>query len=149
MASIRKRPNGYQVVYRDPTRRQRVETFRTHADAKRRKAEVEDELHRGVYRDPNAGKAGFEEVWFAYLDMKRVELRPSTFRLYESIGSTYVAGTFGERTIGDIRPADVRAWIAGLASRRAQPQAATSRQPRRRSSAATSPAARSCRPTPR
>lgn len=116
MASIRRRPTSYQVVYRDPTRRQRVETFFTHADAKRRKAEIETDLHRGVWADPDAGKAKFEEVWFAYLDAKQVELRPSTFRLYESIGSTYVAGTFGERTIGDIRPADVRAWIAGLAS---------------------------------
>lgn len=58
-------------MYRDPTRRQRVETFPTHADAKRRKAEIETDLHRGVWRDPDSGKAKFEEVWFAYLNQKQ------------------------------------------------------------------------------
>ena len=120
MASIRTRkgPKGtsHQVVYRDASGRQRVETYHSPADAKRRKAEVETDLNRGVWRDPEAGKTSFEDVFNDWLDGRRADLAPSTWALYESIGIKYVAGEFAEHRIGDIRPVDVRAWIAELAA---------------------------------
>ena len=52
------------------------------------------------------------DVFNDWLLSRRVEVAPATSTLYESVGSNYVAGCLGEARIGDITPADVRAWIA-------------------------------------
>ncbi len=119
MASITKRPGPkgttWRVVYREPDGRQRARHFPTKAEAERFRAEVTTDLHRGVYRDPDAGNVSFEAVFNAWLDGRRVDLAPSTWALYESVGITHVAGEFAEQRIGDIRAAHVRTWIAALA----------------------------------
>ena len=104
MASITKRPGPkgttWRVVYREPDGRQRARHFPTKAEAERFRAEVTTDLHRGVYRDPDAGNVSFEAVFNAWLDGRRVDLAPSTWALYESVGITHVAGEFAEQRIG-------------------------------------------------
>src|SRR5262245_48325043 len=70
MASIRRKTrtdsDGRQVVtfqvrWRDPEGRQRAKTYKRKRDAERHRTNVEADLLRGQYVDPDAGKVTFRE----------------------------------------------------------------------------------------
>ena len=62
MAHIEKRAERrYRVRYRDPTGRERSKTFPRLGQARRYKATVEDELGRGLWVDPRAGRMPLAE----------------------------------------------------------------------------------------
>lgn len=64
MGSIRKHGAGYEARYRDPGGRQRGKSFRTKTEAKAFLAQVESDRHRGMFIDPQLGRARFIE-WAA------------------------------------------------------------------------------------
>ena len=70
-------------------------------------------MARGEWTDPRLGKTTFGE-WAARVEESRVDRRPSTRARDESVMRSLVLPTFGSRSLGEIQPIDVRAWIANL-----------------------------------
>lgn len=78
MADIEKRAQRrYRVRYRDPTGRERSKTFPRLGQARRFKATVEDELGRGLWVDPRAGRMPLAE-FSTSLMQRSSRVRPAT-----------------------------------------------------------------------
>lgn len=114
--NVRRLPSGrYQATYRDHDgiRRAAGETFRTKRDAERWLSVVEAELLRGEWLNPDDQRvalAGFGIRWIC----ERPGLRPRTTDLYAWLFGKHIVATLGNVAIGDIDPARVRRWRAGL-----------------------------------
>jgi hypothetical protein len=115
MAWIRKAPSGkWQARWRDPAGVQRVKTFRLKADAERFLTATEDAMHRGAYRDPNAGRETFGAFWNGECEGARRTGRLSerTLIAYAEIVRLYLAPLV-ERPLNSITRADVEDVIRG------------------------------------
>ena len=110
--SIRQRASGrYQVRYQGPdgVNRPAPTTFVRKRDAELWLQEVELQIYRGEWRDPDAGSVLFGEYarrWIA----ERPNLRPRTVDLYESLLRLHLAPTFGNVPVVGITYAKVREW---------------------------------------
>ena len=94
---------GNGVVNRTFTRRQDADAYaRT----------VEADRLRGLAIDPRAGLITFET--YARRWVRQRPLRPRTRDLYDSILHNHLFPTFGDRPIGKVMPAEIRAWYAEL-----------------------------------
>jgi integrase len=87
-------------------------TFETKTNALCWLTELEAEILRGQWIDPDAGKLPFR----AYADewLRERQLRPKSRQLYEGLLRLHLYPTFGEMPIGDIRERHVRRWRAQL-----------------------------------
>jgi len=84
-------------------------TFVRRRDAELWLQEVELQIYRGEWRNPDAGHVLFGDYarkWIA----ERPNLRPRTVTLYESMLRRHLAPTFGNVPVSEITYADVRAW---------------------------------------
>jgi integrase len=106
----------YLVRWRDRAGQQ-SKAQPTYAAARALQAQVEASKLDGSYRSPKVGRTALADVFEAWLLSRRVDVRPSTWALYESIGTRFIAADpLGAQSIGDITRADVRAWVAALAA---------------------------------
>lgn len=110
--SIRQRASGrYQVRFRGPDglMRSAPKTFVRRRDAEVWLQQVEVDMFRGEWSDPNAGSLLFEEYaakWVA----ERPNLRPRTITLYETVLRRHLLPTFGNVPVSGITYAKVREW---------------------------------------
>jgi integrase len=108
MASIDTLPSGhYRVRWRDPNGKQRTITLRTMKEARTKKAEVEVDGSRGVWRDPARGKQTLAD----YIDEvlgSGSDLAPSTLATYETHARLYIVPALGSKALYQITAADVR-----------------------------------------
>jgi integrase len=113
---IRRLPSGrYQASYLGPDgiRRPAPDTFERKGDADRWLSDIEADLRRGDWIDPDDGRQllrDFAVPWVA----ERAGLRPKTRQLYEGLVRLHIAPTLGSYALADITPARVRTWRAGL-----------------------------------
>lgn len=115
MGSIRKdsRGSGWQARYRDRSGRQRTRSFESKGDARRYLDSSEVDLAQGTWTDPSLGKVRFS----AYATRWResvAHLRPGTLVNLDSRLRKHVLPAFSPYAIGNIEPADIRAWVAAL-----------------------------------
>ena len=119
-----KTPTGYKgkpwrARWRDPvTGKERAKHFERKLDAERFLDTVRTDLNQGTYVDPSAGKVPFVEyanLWFS----TKADLRPRSRINVEGRLKNHLIPAFGQRPIAQIRPADVRAWVAQIAAVRA------------------------------
>lgn len=123
MATIEKRETAagraktarrrYDVRYRDQNNRQHKKTFKTAADANAFAKIVEGDIARGDYLDPRRARtlfAEWAERWYA----TTAGLRPKTRVGYESMLRTHLLPRFGDRQVGKIDKAAVRAFLADM-----------------------------------
>ena len=68
---------------------------------------------KGDYIDPSFGRVTIGTLAERWLG-NRSGLTPSTVVNTESAYNAHVAGHWGKRRAGDIKPSDVRAWVSGL-----------------------------------
>ena len=115
MASIRRRGDRWQVLYRDPSARQRSRTFVKLGDARRYAASIDADLARGDWLDPKLAATTFVE-WAETWSAGRVHLRESTRARDDSVMRHLVLPYFGHRRLGQVLSADVQAFVAGLRS---------------------------------
>jgi len=112
-AHTQKRANGkYRARYRDPSGRERSRTFDRVADARRFLEEVNAQLLRGEWVDPedrNTTLAVYVERWLAVQPW-----RPSTTARTRSLLDNHILPTFGSRKLGSIRRSEIQGWLAGL-----------------------------------
>jgi integrase len=121
MASLGYRRGGWELYYRDPNGRQRVERFpgppgrKPPADAQERLAAIERQLRWREYVSPDERGATFGE-YYARWDRSR---RVSVSRRYTDEGRArlHVLPHWEKWRIGDIRPSDIDDWIADLATK--------------------------------
>lgn len=119
MASIRRHPtrsDRWQVRWRDPTGRERSKAFTSNRDARAWAAQVEADLLRGAYFDPEHGQAPFAEYageWMA----GRLNLRESTRVRDGSYLRNLILPTFGPHQLSAITPRMIRAWVSDLSGR--------------------------------
>lgn len=120
----KKTPTGYvgkpwRARWRDPvTNKEKAKHFERKVDAERFLDTLRADLRQGTYVDPSAGKVPFAEYADLWLSTK-ADLRPRSRINVEGRLKNHLIPTFGHRPIAQIRPADVRAWVAQLAAVRA------------------------------
>lgn len=124
MASLGWRRNGWELRYRDPARRQRVERFpgpktrKPPPEATERLAVIERQLRWREYVDPSERKATFGEYYTRWIATRVV----SDTRRHTDDGNArrHVLPYWSQWRIGDIRPSDIDDWI-GLLSKKLSP----------------------------
>jgi integrase len=121
MASLGYRRGGWELYYREPNGRQRVERFpgpkgnRPPAEARERLAAVERELRWREFVSPEQRTERFGELYEKWWRSRRV----SASRRYTDEGRArrHVLPHWRDWRIGDIRPSDIDDWVAELATK--------------------------------
>jgi hypothetical protein len=121
MASLGYRRGGWELYYRDPAGRQRVERFpgapgrKPPAEAAERLAAVERQLRWREYVDPEQRATTFRE----YYDRWAASRQVSKTKRHTDDGRAklHVLPYWGGWSGGDIRPTDIDDWIARLSKR--------------------------------
>lgn len=91
------------------------QTFPTKADANVWLDDQSSDIRRGAWIDPKAGQLGFRiysERW-----LKSRTLAERTTELYAYLLDHYILDAFGDLTLAQIGPVDVRTWFAPLSQR--------------------------------
>ncbi len=120
---VRKLPSGHwQARYRGPDSidRPAPHTFPTKTDAERWLVNVEADVVKGTWRDPDLGRLPLGDYlveWIAH----RPNLRPRTLDLYRWLYGKYIEPTLSGHLLTDISPVTVRAWRAELIAAGASP----------------------------
>lgn len=108
--------------------RWQTKTFKRRADADAFRRTIEADELRGVVVDVRRSSALFGEFATAWLATRRRPdgrpLTPATRALYEDLLKRLILPTFARARLASIRPAQVRAWHAGVAERVSPLQAA-------------------------
>ena len=114
MASTHKLESGrYQVRWRDPSGRQRKQSFNRRADAVRFRRQIEGDIERGLYLDPSISRELFStwaSSWFA----TRGHLKPKTVESYEILLRVHIVPEFGDMPINVIDSSAVEGWVSRL-----------------------------------
>lgn len=113
--SVRQLPSKrWQARYPGPDGLTRTapDTFETKGDADAYLVDVEAEMRRGDWIDPDVGKVPLAE--YAELWIKERDLKPRSRQEYERHLRLHIAPVLGNRMLNELRPATVRTWRAGL-----------------------------------
>lgn len=118
--AIRKLPSGrWQARYRGPDGilRPAPETFERKGDAARWLSEIETDIVKGEWRDPDRAEqlvTDYATTWIK----ERPGLRPRTIELYEGLLRRQITPYFDGVSLAKIdnKPAAIRAWRAALLS---------------------------------
>lgn len=118
MASIQKTSTDsgevrYRVRYRDPSGASRERWFRRRVDADRFARNVEVDIDRGEWVDPKLGAITVVD-WLTEWHQTRQHLRPSTAVRDWTLIERHIRPHLGHRTVGQLKPNEVRSWAGGL-----------------------------------
>lgn len=121
MAHLAWRRNGWELRYRDPSGRQRVERFagpngrKAPPEATERLAAVERQLRWREYVGPEQRAVTFAE-YYARWDAAR-QVSATRRHTDEGRARLHVLPYWGSWRVGDIRPTDIDDWVAQLSKR--------------------------------
>jgi integrase len=121
--AVRRLPSGrWQARYTLPSgeRISPPDTFATKAEAGRYLARVELEVASGTHVDHRAGEVTVGE-WAGRWMAAATHLRPKTRASYESLVRTVIGPALGGRRLRDLRPMQVREWVAASTRRGLSP----------------------------
>jgi len=107
------RPKPWRVRYRDPTGRERSQSFARKADADRFMATVQADLIRSDWTDPRLSKTTLAE-WAERWLVTKTHLKPKTLAGYRSNLNTHVLPVFGDYQLRHIDRMATEEWIANL-----------------------------------
>lgn len=117
--SVRQLPSGrWQVRYYDPVtgeRRSDEKTYATKTDAEVRLSQLEADITRGVWTDPDAGSVNFGE--YATTWLKERKLEETTRERYETVLRLHIVPHLGALFVSDITAPRVRSWRTKLLDR--------------------------------
>jgi len=105
------RSGRWQARYPDPLTgrlRSADRTFATRRDAEIELSQIESDIIRGRWADPDAGQVTLAEYGTAWL--RERDLSPRTVERYEGAWRLHIEPFLGDRAVGDIAPAQVRHW---------------------------------------
>ncbi|MFF4870153.1 tyrosine-type recombinase/integrase [Streptomyces sp. NPDC000961] len=106
------RSGRWTASYLDPTgeRRRAPETFETKTDAEIWLSQIEADITRNAWRDPDAGAVNFEEYATKWVVERGVA--PLTEELYTRLLRLHILPAFGGLDLDEITPPRVREWRA-------------------------------------
>ncbi|MEU6947794.1 tyrosine-type recombinase/integrase [Streptomyces sp. NPDC046316] len=106
------RSGRWSASYLDPAgeRRRAPETFETKTDAEIWLSQIEADITRNAWRDPDAGAVNFEEYATKWVAERGVA--PLTEELYTRLLRLHVIPAFGGLDLDEITPPRVREWRA-------------------------------------
>lgn len=105
----------YRISYRKPDGGQAtLRGFRTKRDAELRLAEVEISKSRGQFVDPADSRTPIGILGAEWIDSRRADLKPSTFRSIDSAWRIHVQPKWESRAVGGIRHSEIQTWITDL-----------------------------------
>ncbi|MEV8096050.1 site-specific integrase [Kitasatospora sp. NPDC085879] len=114
--AVRQLPSGrWQVRYYDPVTGQRrpdEKTYATKTDAEVRLSQIEADISRDVWSDPDAGCVNFGEYAERWLRERKLE--ETTRERYETVLRLHIAPVLGGRFVSEITAPRVRSWRSGL-----------------------------------
>lgn len=110
--TITKNPSGrWRARYRDRSGKQRsAGVFRKKIDAQRKLAEIQQELERGTWVDPEFSRLKLRDWLPMWLD-GRVSISSRTVERNKSIVNQHLLPKWGEYRLSDVRHSDVQEWI--------------------------------------
>ncbi len=125
MASIIKRKTKYSVVYTytdsSGAKRQKWETCGSHAEAKKRKAEIEHQIDTGVFIPPSADT--LSDFLDEYVSLYGISTwAPSTLDNHKSLIANYIKPMIGNVKLDDISPRMMTKFYKELQTVRAAPR---------------------------
>lgn len=100
------------ACWEDPEGKERTKAFRTQDAAKRYARKQEEDVARGEYIDPDAGRELFGPLARKWMRLR--ELSGGSAIRYESAFRLHVEPTFGHRQVRAPRPSEVLEWLRGL-----------------------------------
>ena len=106
-----KKGRVYDVRLRGPDGRELSRTFRTKREAHQFQAAQITAISRGAWVDPRSGAVTVSEIVYLWLGCNPAK-RSSTRARDESALRTHVLPSIGERKIGSVSPADIRALVS-------------------------------------
>lgn len=126
MASIVKRKSKYSVVYtctdENGVKRQKWETFSSHADAKKRKAQIEFQQSTGTFIAPSAKTV--KELLDDYVSIYGINnWAPSTYEGHKGIIDNYIVPIIGDVKLDDVTPRMMDKYYQSLLTVKAKPRA--------------------------
>lgn len=125
MASIVKRKSKYSVVYtctdENGVKRQKWETFSSHADAKKRKAQIEFEQSTGTFIVPSAKTV--KELLDDYVSIYGVNTWAlSTYEGHKAIIDNYIVPIIGDVKLDDLTPRMMDKYYQSLLTVKSKPR---------------------------
>lgn len=121
---VYKRGGRYVVGYRDPNGKQRWETARTLADARKLKDARRADISRGeFFESSRLTVAEYAGEWIGRYQGKSGRFRESTREEYKRSLDRYVLPRLGRRRLAELTPRDLAAFVAWLQDERAQGKA--------------------------
>ncbi|WP_433017671.1 tyrosine-type recombinase/integrase [Kribbella sp. CA-294648] len=117
------RGKRWLAMWLDPSGKEKSRAFSSKARADKYASEMETDVARGEYADPQAGRVRFGEVLESWLKSRNVD--PSTAILYEAALRLHVRPVFGPRQLSSIKPSEIAAWLVDLEKRIGAPTART------------------------
>lgn len=117
MSFISRTPAGtYRAFWRDPAGRQRSKNFDTKRAAKVFLTEVQSQMVKGNYADPNAGRILFGDHARQWMETWNVE--PTTVARDQSIMRNHVLPRWEAVPLAKIDHIGLQAWVSELGTRR-------------------------------
>ena len=114
---IRKRNSGrWQILYWRDGERHSGGTFATKASAQSALAQIETDLHRGVWinsRDGEVSVSDYSRTWLSH----RPDLAVRTRELYEYLNRKYIEPELGRIHLNKLTSGKIREWNADIAYR--------------------------------
>lgn len=104
----------------DGERRSAVTTYETKTEAARFLSALETDVARGQWVDPRSGQQPLVPYVKNYL-ATLVHLAPKTLASYESLVRSLIEPQFRDAMLADLRPSDVRTWVATMSGRGLSP----------------------------
>lgn len=125
MASYRKLPSGkWQGVVKHPSGKRYTRTDPLKRVIVEWANDLEQQIRRGDFVDPRAGKMTLAEWWERWSETRVAE--KATVAKRESLWRTHVQPAFGSWPLASIQSWDVEAWVSDLAKRKVGGEAAAS-----------------------
>jgi integrase len=116
--AVRRLNSGrWQARFRDPASgelRSAPHTFDTKTDANVWLTGVEAEIHKGTFRDPNAGKITVGEWADRWFESASPHLKRRTVTLYAGLLRLWIKPRMGAHSLSAVRPIHIKEWLLGL-----------------------------------
>lgn len=107
----------YRVRYRRPDHRQMAKRgFRTKREAERYLVTVESQMLTGEFIDPASARVTVGELAPNWLGVKRMKLKPSSYKPLDDAWRVYVEPRWGSIQLGAITHSEVQKWITEVSA---------------------------------
>lgn len=99
-----------------PDGNEKTKAFRVKDTAKKHAREMEADVDRGEYIDPDAGKALFGPLAAKWIRLR--DIGNGSLDRYERTNRLHVEPTFGHRQVKAVKPSEILEWLRALGAKR-------------------------------